>query len=65
MRNTANNEINTIIPNCSARCGSTIGCANCNPALKQTYECVHDWQPCSEIVEHCPNCGRHRKIGYA
>jgi hypothetical protein len=65
MGDTAGNEIIGFISPCPARCSSTVGCESCNPALRRPYECKHDWQPCSEVVEHCPNCGRHRKIGYA
>ena len=24
--------------------------------------CDHQWKKCSDEVEHCPNCGEHRKI---
>lgn len=62
MKDTVGNEIQHIIPNCPAKCGSTSGCVSCNPSLRTPIECLHIWEECSWEVEHCPNCSRHRKI---
>ncbi len=62
MIDTTGKEIGAFYSPCPARCGNTAGCDKCNPSFMKKVECNHRWELCSDVVEHCLDCGIHKKL---